>query len=120
MSEPILTGWDVYWITRCDAVSTAAGGVAVAVGIALVVLFMVGPMLALDFDDFPWKRIISVLVALGALAVAVKTATPTTKEMCAIIALPAIANNEDVQGLGSEVVVLAREWVQELRPETAK
>ena len=41
---------------------------------------------------------------------------PTTKEMCAIIVIPKIANSEPVQEIGSGIVDLAREWINEIRP----
>lgn len=41
---------------------------------------------------------------------------PTTKEMCAIKAIPMIVNNEQVQELPNKVVELANEWIDELKP----
>ena len=44
-------------------------------------------------------------------------ATPTTKEMCAIIVIPKIANNQELQGLGSDIIELSREWINSLKPQ---
>lgn len=41
---------------------------------------------------------------------------PTTKEMCAIKAIPVIVNNNQVQELPNKVVKLANEWIDELKP----
>ena len=41
---------------------------------------------------------------------------PTTKEMCAIKAVPVIVNNKQVQELPNKVVELANEWIDELKP----
>ena len=42
--------------------------------------------------------------------------TPTTKELCTVLLIPAIANNENVQGISEEFYNLAKEWMQELKP----
>ena len=52
----------------------------------------------------------TVISVLGAIL------TPSTKEICATLLIPAIVNNEKVQGLGEEFYDLAKEWMQELKP----
>jgi len=42
---------------------------------------------------------------------------PTTKDLVAIKLIPAIVNNEDVQGVGVEFIDLAKDWLKELHPE---
>lgn len=46
--------------------------------------------------------------------------TPNTKEMCAIKVIPAIANSERIQSLGTDVVDLAKSWIVELGPDSVK
>lgn len=38
---------------------------------------------------------------------------PNTKQAAVIYILPKVANNEDIQGLGSDLVQLAKQWVEE-------
>jgi len=42
---------------------------------------------------------------------------PTTKEYCAIKAIPMIVNNDEVQEIPDKVLELATEWIEELKPE---
>lgn len=42
---------------------------------------------------------------------------PTSQEAAAIKIIPRIANNEDVQGVGTELVTLAKDWLHELKPK---
>ena len=62
------------------------------------------------------KSYLEIVFALLTFASIANALIPTTKEMCAIIAIPAIANSETVQGLGNDIVGLAREWIIELKP----
>lgn len=112
-----LTPWTVYWITRLDSLKWVAEGVAVSSMLALVGM---GVACALtEGDAWPLlRKWVRVGGAAFLFAMAAYAAVPTTKEMCAILVIPAIAQNEDVQALGSEIPLLAREWLQELRPDT--
>ncbi len=51
------------------------------------------------------------------IAELIRVFTPTTKEMAAIIVIPAIVNNQDIKELGGEIPKLAREWLEEFRPK---
>ena len=115
-----VTPWTIYWITRLDSVNVVLG---LFVGLALILTVLsVGFLLSsIDADDengIRWaKRGIfgfsALLLGLGAVTVL----TPSTKQMAAILVIPAIVNNEGVQEVGGELVDLAREWMRELRPE---
>jgi len=62
---------------------------------------------------FRWflpSALVSFVLILGAILI------PSTKEMCAIKAIPMIVNNEQVQELPNKVVELANEWIEELKP----
>lgn len=117
-----ITPWDIYWITRADAIREASTAALGACGIAAFILVIMGPMLfddmsGFDIRQFVGRKTAAAFVLLFVFAAIVRTATPTTRELCAILVIPAVANNEDVQALGEDVVTLAREWMQELRPE---
>lgn len=118
-----ITPWMVYWIAKLDTIRDACIGAAALLAFVSVILLAVG--FALKDDEEPEHKTIgrrlhwhtrwvgpAVLVFWAAAVF-----TPTTKQMVAILVVPAVANNEDVQGLGSDLVTLAREWMQELRPK---
>lgn len=107
-----VTAWDIYWITRLDSIK-AALVVAFILAAVLVLLLTVSS----DGECWTIRHLRRWMIAgLLAFTVAV-TFTPTTKEMVAIKVIPAIAANEDVQALPAEFVKLAREWMEELKPE---
>ena len=43
---------------------------------------------------------------------------PTTKEMCAIKVIPALANNEKIRGIGDKALTFANEWMDGLLKKT--
>ena len=122
----------VYWITRLDAIQ-AMFGFLIAGG------FIVGTILAV-VGNVPWeingyneterereraevakakakfRRLSIAALCLGGVSILGAVLTPSTKDAVAIAVIPAIANNQDVQGLGADLVTTAREWLQELRP----
>lgn len=133
----MITENDMYWLTRLDGIKALLGTLS---GVSIVLSALLGfHAFALWVDTEPdeddstrlkiskalqrkWGiRLFSVLpltVLLALLLAIGNTLTPTTREMCAIKVVPMIANNEDLKGLGGDVVELAREWVKELKPKT--
>jgi len=117
----LISGADIYWITRLDAVI----GLWVALGIIAAVMAFIACFEALwYFDDKEsgkgWKGIkygvlctVLSLICWGGVAF-----TPSTKQMCAILAIPHVLNNERVQDLPNQVLDLAHEWIKELKPTT--
>jgi hypothetical protein len=45
---------------------------------------------------------------------------PTTKQMAVIMVAPKVINNEQVQKLPNQVLELANEWLEELKPKGDK
>lgn len=125
-----ITGWTIYWITRLDGMKIAFAVTAIAGAIAAFILFMdrgITNQVYADSADRPWAKreldrvaghlgVARRLVLATALAVVGLVATPTTKEMCAVLVIPAVANSENVQVLGGDIATLAREWAEELGP----
>jgi len=126
-----ITPWTVYWITRLDAIFNVAV-LAAIVGLVTAAFLLVLATTTENervYESFgetkegklrlakKLRRYALPALAAGFLGAVAATLTPTTKEACAILAIPAIANSEDVQGLGADLVGLAREWLEELRPE---
>ena len=62
------------------------------------------------------KPVCIVLSAFILLGATISALIPTTKEMAAIVVIPAVANSESVRGLGEGIVNLAKDWMKELSP----
>lgn len=105
-----ISGWTIYWLTRLDSIQDALCTIAVIFGVCglfgSIVMFC---ELGKKWGIILWAIIIPWLVAGAAL-------TPSTKDMAAIIVIPKMANSETVHEIGGEMVRLAREWLDELRP----
>lgn len=118
----MITESGMYWLTRMTGLHNGAIGIgltfAILTGIALVVSVCCWAMG--DSTERPQGKkffkisapcfIMSVLLIISSVFI------PTTKEMCAIKAIPVIVNNEQVQELPNKVVELANEWIDELKP----
>lgn len=108
-----ITPSTLYWITRCDGLHAS--------GIVFPVVFMFATLcstmyILLEesklFAKFVWFVCVAGLISSVSTALLV----PTTKEMAAIIVIPELANSKTVKELGDGVVTLAREWLEELKP----
>lgn len=111
-TNEIVSQSTVYWITRLDAVNWTLQGIVAMGLIAGLFLVAFGHIEEEPKVSKCGKRALTV-AAIATLALIL---TPTTKQAVAIAVIPAIANNQDVQGLGADLVTTAREWLQELRP----
>ena len=132
----IITGCQLYWLTRCDEIKALlepgfGWGLFLFVStVALLISTIVGvategsPEHIDDYDIFriataakrvskPVCIVLSAFIILGAT---ISALIPTTKEMAAIVVIPAVANSESVQGLGEGIVNLAKDWMKELSP----
>lgn len=108
-----ITPSTLYWITRCDGFLNA--------GIIFSILFVFGTVFSTMyilleesklFAKFVWFVCVAGLIS----SVSTVLLVPTTKEMAAIIVIPELANSKTVKELGDGVVTLAREWLEELKP----
>lgn len=119
-----VTEWTVYWVTRLDALDGAAFTGIVLISVLYPAFLLCGAMAAdlHGWDGYArtvrrtWIPALLIFLLLGG----VRVATPTTKEACAILVIPAIVETDGVQELPGEFVTLAREWMQELRPGRAE
>ena len=110
----MITSSSLYWITRLDTV-------VIAMRLSPAVVLVAGLVGVAIFSDiggcYEIKRIfrnlfiaflsLSILVCAGSIFV------PTTKEYCAIYAIPKIANNEKVQNEAKEIYEIAKSWLAE-------
>ena len=110
-----LTPEMMYWLTRCDNICTAATILSVLFGIGAVMLKLFF-FVETESVEFFHKILCVIAILLFFISAATCVFVPTTKEMAAIYVVPKIANSETVKDLGDGVVTLAREWIQELRP----
>ena len=136
----------VYWFTRLNHLHHFAGGltfllglIALASGIGIIVCYSIKcvastetptsyqPQEALDKTvntmQVVYKKLskIFIICAISCVSMnATMTFVPTTKEMAAIYVIPKIANNEQLQNIGNEIMELATEWLKELHPSEIK
>lgn len=123
----MITGWQLYWLTRLDAISSAfqflTGLFGVLFAICLfcvIVSFAIGwcenEPEALEFGKRMIKPAI-IISTMFVLFIGAKSFTPTTKEMVAFIAVPKIINNEDVQEIPPNVAKFMNEklksWMED-------
>ena len=132
----MITEWTMYWLTRLDSLKglfvglSTAGWIVGSIGVIICLL-----VYASEKDDdraygihdpnrpefyiklkYCKRWFISILIS-GLVFGVINAALPTTKEMVAIKVVPMIANNQDIQGLGTDIIQLARDWLKELSPE---
>lgn len=120
----IITSSDLYWLTRLDSIRDGCEALAGLCGVATAAILIFTLLCSAE----PWgeadrpkrHRWLWLTVPLFVLAVVARTMVPTTREAIAILVIPKIANNEDIQGLGADTIKVAREWLEELRPAAAK
>ena len=113
-----MNAWDIYWVTRCDAIQTFFLIVTVMSVAASVTCLISWCVARVDGGHYKTQKVIC-LIALPVCLIASLTAVfvPTTNHAAAMYVLPAIVNNEKVQELPDKFLNLAGEWIEELRPE---
>lgn len=110
-----MTTTNMYWLVMLDNIRGAMAGM-----IFLAVLAMIVMICLIDSGS---DRLIKIAVKAmaGALAVLIMGVTaltflPSTKQMAAIVVIPKIANSEGLNKLGENIIDLANEWMEELKP----
>lgn len=142
----MITTTQMYWLTRLDAVKAFLGHGLAACFTLLAMILMVAAALTFCLGTFTGngayetfsgrtkdelesiharlRRVsarcaVAVLLLLpaGVASSLLDALLPTTREMAAIVMVPAIVNNERVQTVGNKLYDLAAEWLDELRPK---
>lgn len=124
----MLTPWTLYWLTRLEPTHKLLGALLV---IGCVAAVGIGPIVwgawtdSVRTDDEPFvhatmRRFYRYLATTMCILLPLYLLIPSGTEAAAIIVLPHIVNNENVQALGSDLPKLAREWLDELRPASKK
>ena len=115
-----ITETEMYWLTRLDYFH----GMGTIIGVALLIigtLWIICGVLEWGEGGSKWGFFTGIIPVITSLLILVGACfIPTTKEMCAIKAIPMIVNNKQVQELPNKVVELASEWIDELKPSNNK
>ena len=141
----MITTTEMYWLTRLDSVKgTLAEFIPTFLIFAVILTTFTALMYCLGtftgngtFETFSGKTddelksvharlrrvsarcaVAAFLLLFASMAAGMLNALlPTTREMAAIVMVPAIVNNEKVQTVGNKLYDLATEWLDELRPK---
>ena len=128
-----MTWFQMYLFTRLDSIH-----VALTIGcfiLGLLILFAPPIIDLADFDVRNWaeekakkarllKKAEAILISLFVVFGGLKIAIPTQKEMAAIIVVPAIVSNEQIQQIGKnglDLTAMATDYLKSIMEEkTAK
>jgi len=117
-----MDAWTIYWITRLTGIKLLFGIPGITLLIVAGVgfgLFMFAYFFEDDDDVLPALNISTVGLVVGFFMFTTFLFIPTTKEAVAIYALPKIANNEQVQEIGSNGMEYINEqlkaWIDDVR-----
>jgi len=117
----MISSWDIYWITRLDAICLVAAVTWIAIGIVMAVVIV--PVLI----EGMWgkaKRFFKVSMIVACSALFIGIFTPSTKEFAAIYLLPKIANNEQIQKVPDNLVKFLNakleDWISDLGKQKSK
>lgn len=140
----MITTTQMYWLTRFDSIKEILDG-STSFFACFTAILIVSTVLAYCFGTFTGNgaydvfsgrtddelksvharlRRVSVrcavvaflLLSAGAAARTLNALLPSTREMAAIIVVPAVANNEKVQMVGNKLYDLTVEWLETLKP----
>lgn len=112
-----MTGWEIYWFTRLDAIHRFFVITLIVLSIAIPSVGMMAHMEGFWGKVRKWifaGLIIAVISGLGLMFI------PTTKEAAVIYLLPKIANNEQVQKVPENFVKLLNTKMEEWMKDTIK
>ena len=123
----MINSWTVYWISILDKLTVvlhlSTFIFLILSGISIVFLLNEG---AIWDDDM--KRCSSripmcvklIPIIFLPILVTLLVLVPDTKQMCAVIIIPKIVNNEKLQDVGDKFYNLAMDWMEELSPAKEK
>jgi len=119
----MITGWEIYWITRLDAICMflVIGGTCAVI---------CSPLVSMALDDFfdvereKRMRIAATTFFAGIAFLAASVLIPTTNQAVAIYMVPKIANNEQMQKLPDNAMKFLNTkfeaWIDETLKEKKK
>lgn len=65
----------------------------------------------------PVRRLLFITLSVWIISISAVSLIPTTKEMGVLYVVPKMANSEIVQKIPKKILLLADEWLEELRPK---
>lgn len=106
-----ITPSTIYWIARLDGLREAMCVITALWVIGSIICFIaaIDEKLNKLFKPSIWSVIFAVICLVGSVVF-----IPTSKEVAAMIVIPKIANNENVQKIGSELYDVAQNWLKGL------
>lgn len=118
-----ISPWDIYWILQLDSVIGAAIAVLVCCGTAVLILLMFSPIW-LDEAGDPRKFAATAARRLAYFAFPALLVTvfiPSSKTAAAMVVLPAITNNANVQREAGDLYAMAKDALREaIKPDDEK
>lgn len=88
--------------------------------IGLVVCICIGIVVGTTQELRKHAKSVIVLIVVLFTLLTVGVFLPTTKQAAAIIVLPKIINNQQVQEIPNKILDLGLEWLEELKPKKEK
>lgn len=124
-----MTWFQMYLFTRLDSIHVALMIGCIILG--LLILFALPIIDIADFDGRNWaeekakkarllKKAETILISLFVIFGGLKIAIPTQKEMAAIIVVPAIVSNEQIQQIGKnglDLTAMATDYLKSIMEE---
>ena len=106
-----ITPSTIYWIARLDGLREALCVITALWLVGSIICLVIGVTEELKklFKNSMWSAIFAVICLFGSAVF-----VPTSKEIAAMIVIPKIANNENVQKIGSEFCEAALNWLKGL------
>ncbi len=118
----VISPWTIYWITRLDELRMlleVPAFLGIFFGIIGVIFLVIAKHLLVNDDDdevavtiLGAKKLILATLIVGVACTCVRCFLPSSKEMAAIIVIPAIANNEAAQDEAGELYRLTKAWLE--------
>ena len=116
----MITPWMIYFVGILDSVVSFFKTMTGVFGASFFVLGILSPMLD-DFGavKFPvMKKLLFKIAVAFFICAPIAAFTPSSKLAAAMYVIPAVANNEDVKGIGSNSLEalrkLSEQWLLEL------
>jgi hypothetical protein len=126
MGGNMITAWQIYLITRLDALIGVSVGILIFTGLVIIVTLVKWQT---DSDNYDWednkenlvpifKKWLKIEFALLIMSLFVIVTIPSSKEAAAILIIPKIANNEHVQNIPNKTLELVEkqldQWIQNI------
>ena len=110
-----MSAWTLYWISRLDGLCGFLEVATVLSGLSFIAVALIVCALHFIDNDPITKARAWAAACLCVLFMSISTAkvlVPTTKEAAAILAIPIVLNNEQMQDETKELYELAKSWLE--------